>query len=251
MYAPWAITGFDVTTTHKLRIPLLTVNDHFAPLSAFRGSREKSEFLRDYFSVREFDSIEELLVVPFQRDDTIIGLLLVADSRSTYDEQVDFLLSRNDELSSFMYESRELFYTKPSGTVYTPEHAYEETESLIQKARREHNNLLVIKLDIQSLIAHLFSQLDRADSYRLRKDVLSLISSMVRGSGKVIYTTDAHTILLIETKSITQGRLLLHQIYNSLNGFFSLSEPLPSLSSSERVLSKDGDTAKSLLEGFV
>ena len=67
----------------------------------------------------------------------------------------------------------------------------------------------------------------------------------------MIYSSDAHTILLIETKSLTQGRLLLHQIYKSLNGYFSLSEALPALSSNERVLSKDGDTAKSLLEGFI
>lgn len=251
LYAPWAITGFDVTTTHKLRIPLFTVNDHFSPLTAFRGNREKAEFLRDYFSVREFDSIEELLVIPFHRNDSVIGLLLIAEARCSYDDQVDFLLSKLDVLSSFMYESRELFYTKPAGTVYSHDQAYDETEALIEKTRREQNNLLVIKLDIQSIIEHLSSRLDRADSYRLRKDVLSLISSMVRGSGKVIHSTDSHAILLIETKSLTQGRLLLHQIYNRLNGFFSLNEALPALSSSERVLSRDGDTAKSLLEGFI
>jgi len=229
----------------------LTVTEQFAPLTAFRGSSEKLSFIRNHFSVREFGSLEELLIVPFHKDDSIIGLLLVAESKVNYTDQTDFLMSRIDRLSEFMYESRELFYTKPSGTVYSPEEAYEEAEALIDKAHKEENSILAVKLDIASLIDNLESQLDRADGFRLRKDVMGIISSMIQGNGKVIYTSDAHTILLIQTRSLSRGRLLLHQIYQSLNSYFSLSQPLPSLSSSERFISGERESAQGLLDGLI
>lgn len=252
LYAPWTIVGFDMTTKRKLRLPVTLVADHFTPLTTFRGSGERARFLEEHFSVREFDSLEEVLIVPFHHREEIIGILLIGKSRVSCDDQVDFLLGELDSISDFMFESRELFYTKPEGSMYYSDQALEETKSLIEKTRKEGNKLIIIRLEISPIVDHLDTMLEGADPYRLRKDVLSLISSMIGGSGKVIYSTETYCILLLESRSLTRGRLLLHQIYTSLNTHFSLGEySLPELSSTERLFPRDGDSAESLLEGLL
>ncbi|MFP4268028.1 MAG: hypothetical protein ACLFQW_08560 [Spirochaetaceae bacterium] len=244
--------GLDPTSTRKLRIPLSTVDEHFSPLRTFKGSIKEADFLRNHFSVRQFDALEEILIVPFHHKDTVIGLLIIADTSVSLDEQEEYLLSTIEELSNFMYTSRENFYTKPAGTLYQLEESVEVTKKLIEKAKNENQNLILIKLETKRIVEHLLSCLDKADPYRLRQDILRIISSMAGENGRVIYSHYSHCILLIEAKSLTRGKILLHQIYNSLNSYFALKDaPLPQISSLERQFPRDGDTAEKLLEGLI
>lgn len=252
LFAPWAMIGLDPTSTRKLRIPHSTVHKHFFPLHPFRGSIQEVEFLRDHFSVRQFDALEEILIVPFYHKETVIGLLMIADASVSLNEQEEFLLSTLEELSNFMYKSRESFYTKPSGTLHRSEESLEVTDNLIKKAQKEDKNLILIKLETTRIVEHLLYCLDKADPYRLRQDILRIISSMAGENGRVIYSEYSHCILLIEAKSLTRGKILLHQIYNSLNSYFALEDsPLPQISSVERHYPKDGETAETLLEGLI
>ncbi|MFO7849770.1 MAG: hypothetical protein R6V67_07395 [Spirochaetia bacterium] len=213
---------------------------------------KNADFLRNHFSVREFDSLDNILIVPFHHQDTVIGLLIIAESSVSLDEQEKFLLEEIDSLSDFLFKSRENFYTKPAGTLYRPEQSTEITHDLIEKAKKEDKNLIIIKLETTRIVEHLLSCLDNADPYRLRQDIVRIISSMVGENGRVIFSEYSYCLLLIEAKSITRGKLLLHQIYNSLNSYFALDNtPLPQISSAERHFPKDGATADTLLEGLI
>ena len=228
------------------------VQDNFSPLTVFRGSGEQAFFLREYFSVREFDAIDDMLVLPFHRDDTVIGLMIIVRTSVPFEEQEQFLLSEIDRLSVFMYESRELLSGKTGEAVYADDEAIEKTSKLIEKAKAEGKNIVIIRLEITPLVDHLASRLENAEEFRLRKDVLNLISSMISGSGKIICSAADHCILLIESRSLTHGRLLLHQIHHALENHFSLDDaPLPDLSYTERLYPRDGEKAESLLEGLL
>lgn len=192
------------------------------------------------------------MLVPFHHEEDIIGIMLITESNISKDKQIDYLYSNIDALSDFMYESREMFYTKPSGTQYTRQHAEAHTSQLIKKAEQENKHLILIRIETTPLIQHLNTRLDDADEYRLEKDIISLISSMIRGSGELIFSAQGHCILLVMGKSLTKGKIILHQIYNSLNAYFSLDRsPLPSLTSTERLYPRDGETAELLLKDLI
>ncbi len=130
--------------------------------------------------------------------------------------------------------------------------AVKETDTYIRRAGKENKNLILIRLEIATILQHLFSRVDAAEPFRIRKDVMGLISSMLHGTGKLIYSSHDYCILLIESRSLSHGTLLLHQVHKALGNLFSLDDkPLPELSFQERLFPRDGDSAEELLENFL
>ncbi len=130
--------------------------------------------------------------------------------------------------------------------------AVNETDKYLKKAGKENKNLILIRLEISPILEHLFSRVIGAEPYRIRKDLIGLISSMLHGTGKLIYSSHDYCILIVESRSLSHGTLLLHQVQKALGKLFSLDdEPLPALDYRERLFPRDGKNAEELLEDFL
>lgn len=225
LFVPWASSGFDATTLHRLRIP-----DEDADLIHRRGSSGviwSGEEVRDfapYFSRREASQLEKLLLFPFVDDESIQALLVVTET-PYLERQSEFLrliLAAVGEPAARVVQAQRLRYSDVirHSVVFRIDELPVVTERLNERApRRVH----LVHLDLADIVSQIATGNVYLDAYRVWQDVLRIVASLFATTGIVCDLDRNRLLLCIHGEVQSDVELMVHHIGATI------SELLPEL----------------------
>jgi hypothetical protein len=204
-YSPWSSVGFDRTTEHRMRIPEGRV-------PAEEEVPDPEEF-RPFFSVREFSMLDELYLYPFVRDDAVVALLLVTESpylRSNRPFLSVICAAVSDTVSNLIYENRE---ERMRGARFQAAFSLEELASHLEELKKEdREELQLVLLSANKAVGALVQKGEANDEYRIRQDVMRVVSTMVSGIASIADVGDGRVLLAMYDGGKNDLDLLLHQL---------------------------------------
>ncbi|MEW5814337.1 MAG: hypothetical protein AB1798_02935 [Spirochaetota bacterium] len=256
MFIPLAITGFDKTTHHRLRLPgnLDGLIEEYEDSKVKIYPRDKLTLLRPYFSIREFAILEKALIFPFTHTGKLLSLLLIVESSlpDSDDELSKLFDALSPLVSPNIYASRfDKFNKLASMQMEKSADLHNEVKTMINTAEAAGNEMILLVITIENLISTILAGSQDADGYRVKNDILRILSAMVSGTGKVFTLDNDRLLFLISGKSVHNEKLLLHQIFLALKSFFRKINEMPELLHAVRKYPQDGRDAVTLLNGLL
>lgn len=222
-YLPWATTGFDETTTHRLRVPEGFLRS-LPPIGQGRPvslTRQEAVPLGPYFSMREFGLIERLLLIPFPLGEEVVALLAVARAEAldlAARESYPLLTQSALRAAPLIRRSRSM---TGSGAPAPRGEPANRIHQILASALSAERHVLFVRLELADLLSALPSG-DRAiDPYRLRKDMVRVLASMVAGGGELIPLASSTLLLSLTGRTPHDERLVLHQVCALIGTLFA------------------------------
>ena len=204
-FSPWSSIGFDRTTEHRMRIPESRV-------PAQEEVPDPEEF-RPYFSVREFSMLDEMYLYPFLRDDAVVALLLVTESpylRSNRPFLSVICAAVSDTVSELIYKNRE---ERMRGARFQAAFSLEELASHLEDLDPgDREKLQLMLLSANKAVGALVQKGEANDEYRIRQDVMRVVSAMVSGIANIADVGEGRILLAMYDGGKNDLDLLLHQL---------------------------------------
>ncbi|MFP4431285.1 MAG: hypothetical protein ACLFPV_08555 [Spirochaetaceae bacterium] len=204
-FSPWSSIGFDRTTEHRMRIPESRV-------PAREEVPDLVEF-RPYFSVREFSMLDEMYLYPFLRDNAPVALLLVTDSpylRSNRPFLSVICAAVSDTVSELIYKNRE---ERMRGARFQAAFSLEELASHLEELDPgDRGKLQLVLLSANKAVGALVQEGEANDEYRIRQDVMRVVSAMVSGIASIADVGEGRILLALHDGGKNDLDLLLHQL---------------------------------------
>ncbi|MGA2641850.1 MAG: hypothetical protein ABSG21_13225, partial [Spirochaetia bacterium] len=180
VYAPWAVRGYDQTTLHRMRIQL-GANEAWnalgngLPLSLV-GAPSLAAF-QQYFSTREFASVNRLVLVPFISEDKLVAVFLLTeiDSPFSSDDELSACLARAAEAGApRVYEARaaQLAASGPTGARPEPVTIRDEPASFLSALGTSSKTMLLLSLSLEDYAGSVLAAHEHLDPFRLHEDLL-------------------------------------------------------------------------------
>ncbi len=257
IYLPWASTGLDPTTMHRLRLTdkelrslVISDNGNYRLVTG-----KQLDIFKPYFSIREFSILERVLLLPISYNHKPIAFLLMTDSllfEYGENEISEFFKKVHEPIRSLIVASRqEKLERLQYNLYYSKANVLEELSKMVQYAYTAQKHLLTISLPLDSIINHILETISDAEPYRVKEDVIKILASMIPGNGKVFPAKENNVILALSQKTTPNPKLLIHQMIFALKGFFHLLEGLPDVDYQVRIYPQDGDNVNDLLTGLL
>jgi hypothetical protein len=229
VYAPWAVRGYDQTTLRRMRIPL-GANDAWNALAngqplLLAGAPSLSPF-QQYFSAREFSSVNRLVLVPFIAEDKLIAVLLLTDIDSPFanDEELSTCLARAAEAGSpRVHEARAAHIASAGLSGARPEirAVKDEPGQFLSSLGTSSTAVFLLSLSLEDYAKSVLSAHEHLDPFRLHEDLLYFLGSFLSDVGRIISVRQARfTIALPEFDPLGLD-LFSHQLSMFLQGLFS------------------------------
>ncbi len=255
-FAPWSISNFDQTTSHRLRIPVNFLEQHKSFLKGpINISDENLLILQPFFSTREFSILERLYICPFYNGDDIFAILLFSEMESMKGENnhiLDMMIKISDYIVPKLLSSREMKIKDLSRTLSIPkENILNESDLFIKSLQQKDLNGIYIKLNFMNLINQITVSTPLSDPFRIRQDIQRILSSMVSGTGKAFYSGSNTFLIIISAGSVRNEKLLIHQIRMAMRNFFMDLDGLPDPDCIIRRYPDDGESSKEILDGLL
>ena len=228
VFAPWAGTGFDETTMHRLRIPLgfnqflnRTANGEIITLHA---EGELAEFAR-FFSAREFAGLSGLTFAPLIHEGKLAALLLITQTETGAGLQspAAALLAEACLLAApLIHNAREqkLERMAAAGAPEPPESVQVTIRALEAECRRTGMPLLMVRLSLAHAVELILQKNSFVDDFRLQEDLARIIASLLADIGRVFRLGPARLLLAVTRMPDPDPGLLLSHLTLSLKGFF-------------------------------
>ena len=260
VYFPWAITGYDETTNHRLRIPyellqsILTTEEEPVFILSTLDNDTNQEKIKKYFSLREFSILERLLFLPLEINDEVFGLLIAtsAKSFSSEDELLNLLKENQEKISNIIYQSRadHLFSTSVS-SLKEKDEAITTVSHLIATLPHTSTGLVLFVFDLNKIIKQILKNNEDADSLRIREDVLRILTPMISENGSIVTLDTLQLLIVIPKSRLRRNDLFAHQIASAIKGYFSLPNSAPNPISHIKAFPDDGTNAEELLSDIL
>ncbi len=181
---------------------------------------ELSEF-RPFFSVREFSMLDEMYLHPFVRDDTAVALLLIADSpylRKNRPYLSIICAAVSDPVSELIYENREeRMRSARYQATFSPDELASHLDDLDEVSRKR---LQLALLSANKAVGVLVQEGESSDEYRIRQDVMRVVSAIVSGIASIADVGDGRIILALYDGGKNDLDLLLHQLSYQVGELF-------------------------------
>jgi hypothetical protein len=233
-FAPWAVHGFDETTNHRLRIPL-GANDTMNRLASGKvrllSGPEQLQPFQQFFSLREFSTLSNLLLVPFIYESKFMGLLLSAQSGQTNLEPFETLA---DRAAGYLYSARERHLEGAKrGTPQQPQSLREAVRAALQPCLEKGFSPLLIRINTRTLIESVQKRNPYIDLFRLNQDISRVVLSLFQSLGSVFQVDRERMLILVTNKAnpLQEGdcELLLYHLKATLGRL------LPELAGQEQI----------------
>jgi hypothetical protein len=217
--APWSLTGYDRTTSFRLRIPSSQIYDVFHRSRSSVMVLEKNS-LSNYgfrFSSREQGLMETLLVHCIFYQDRLLGALIISDSPVLFWDPslIRLFFTVIDELTApLLYAFRGERQEKIRPTLLTEAELFRE-----YLTEKKAPQLYLLRLETKPLL-QLFTQANPdIDPFRTLRDIGSFLSNMLDGAP--VYILPEQNKLFFSMESVGfDGELLVHQIETAFKQFF-------------------------------
>jgi hypothetical protein len=187
LFVPWASTGIDTTTLHRLRIPDEDVDAIQARgLSGIIWKDDEVRSFAPYFSRREASRLDKILLFPFVSAGTVQALLILLET-PYLDQQSEFLrliLAAVGEPAALAIQKQRYRYLEVirHAVVFKGSEWPLVAERLTERAPRGIHLLLLRLADVVSQVA---TANEHLDPYRVWQDVLRIVASLFASTGTV------------------------------------------------------------------
>jgi len=256
-FYPWAHTGYDKTTSHRLRIPGEIVRKYPELLEGdpVLMGKEELNILKPFFSIREFDLISASWICPFVFNGEVIALFMINESPLCTEKSnlIEVFKQIAFKVSPILHSSREEKFDGLDQEEPLPEkeEIYEEVSKMIEAASSSNKKILLIVFSVDSMIEEILREAPDADPFRIWRDIVRIISNMTPDNGKLLVIDKNNLLLMIAGKSVLNEKLLLHQINTAMKDYFHLKGTLPVVQPAVRMYPDDGEDSTELLEGII
>ncbi len=229
-YIPVASVGFDVTSRRRMHIPLQLLDQNHRLLDGcyMHVGRDGLTFLEQFFSIREYGMLEEIVFVPFNHEGTPFAVLLIAyhiEHTRSIEREADLAQQIAQSLSKDLYEARvRKMHNLP---VHEEDEADTGIADLVSRADRDQMRLLTAIFSLAGLIESIVPDHEFADTYLFRTDLLRIFKSFISSNGCLVSLGDDTFVLCILTRSVSDEHFILYHIGLSLQRFYSRSLDFP------------------------
>ena len=227
VYAPWASTGYDQTTLHRMRIAL-GANESFKTLAigspVLVGDPAGLAEYEQYFSAREFSSLSRILLTPFLTAERLIGVLLVTALKSPFAEDAQLLQCLKeiaDTGSPRVQKAREKKLRRadsPGARFGGP--LEEEVGRYISSFGSAGTRILFLALSLEEFSRKIIAAHGHLDPFRLHEDLHYFLDAFVADLGLAIPIRQGLFCVALEGFDATDLDLFLHQLSSFLSGLF-------------------------------
>ncbi len=257
-FAPWVAEGFDETTMRRLRFPSSFIDNHTELFSeaSFATDGGVSAF-SPFFSFREYAVLNSIVIIPFLRNGRIISFLFIVDSPvlSEMSEHVSsrFFSRASQKIAEILSRMREERLSILNAVDEEPEtkNVFDAVDKLIALSSFRNKRMSLIVFDVASFTELISRGKPGADAFRLMRDVLGILRSIVSGMGDAFMLDDRRALVVYGSRSLKTDELLLHRMQETLKYFFRLDEQLPNDVFLIRRYPEDGSSSGSLLAGVM
>ena len=197
LFVPWASTGIDMTTLHRLRIPDEDVEAIQArgPSGIIWENDEVRSFA-PYFSRREASQLERILLFPFVSTGAVQAVLLLLETPylDQHSEYLRLILAAVGEPAAKVVQKQRLRYSDVirHAVVFRANELPLVAERLTERAPREVHLILLRLADVVSQVA---TANEHLDPYRVWQDILRIVASLFASTG-IVCDLDQNRLLI-------------------------------------------------------
>jgi hypothetical protein len=227
VYAPWASTGYDTTSLHRLRIPR-GATEGFTSVASGRAiiikGMEQIAHYEKYFSNREHAFIERIILAPVISDETLIAVLLITAASPPLPSE-NSLLSSLERIAGaaapVIQKSREEKLkrgTVSAEMIRAP--SKEELTRLLSSPSWSKKSILFISLTLADYEKQFLSMVPDMDPFRLDEDMRHFLRSFTADLGCAIPLGSAKYLVGLQDIEKKDLDIFLHQLTVYLNTIF-------------------------------
>jgi len=248
-FVPWAETGFDRTTSRRIRIPeiLLDGIKENESYNFIELKNSEIDILKDYFSFREYSVTESVTIIPLIADDQIIAILLICSGdilNLSSEAKLTIFNNLSDSAAPLLFSKRE--------SVFSKFELITDNEVNIDKAvgkfinNQKNSSFLLLSISLEEFIRFMRNKDSNAIAFRLKQDILRLVKTLIAENGEVINGTKDSLIILLKASRIAEAEMFVHQIGLSLSYFYKISTSDFKPDFHVKKYPEDGNTAEEL-----
>jgi hypothetical protein len=187
LFVPWASTGLDATTLHRLRLPdedVETVVSRGASGVMWNG--DDVQHLKPYFSRREASQLERVLLFALVVDGKAQAVLLISDT-AYFEHHTDFLrliLAAIGEPAARVVQTQRLRYSDiiRHSVVFKIDELPVVMEKLRERAPRAVG---LVHLQLTDIVAQIVTANRHIDPYRVWQDLVRIVASLFASTATV------------------------------------------------------------------
>lgn len=250
-YVPWAVQGFDQTTSRRIRIPetLLTTLNNRDRYTFVELKDAEIDLLKDFFSFREYSVTKSVLIAPIKSEELIIGLLFISEGAfllRDYNLKKE-ILNQLSESAGLLLESRRQNIVSKLENL--PDGRDDIKDILYRNITKDRDKpFLLLTVSVDELISLIHSRDKGAIDFRIMQDIHRLVKTLIGDRGEVAAKDSKSFFVCLDSSRNEEAELFIHQIGLSLGYFFKVDsssfKPLWDLVA----YPADGATAEDLLK---
>ena len=253
LFVPWAETGFDRTTSRRIRLPQTLINSmlNWNDYDILELRESDIGVMSEFFSFREFSVTDSILLAPILAEKKLIAIIFISEGE-ILNQSRDFKLRLFQDLSN---ETGPLLISKRDNIVNKLEDVSQKDlvkEDIVSNFidKNAEKNFLIIKVDVQKVIEHLLQNDSSAISFRIKQDILRLIKTLIADKGEVVNNNSNSLIILLNGNRVEEAELLIHQIGLSINYFYKINSQNFKLDHLIKIYPEDGKNVEQLLSSI-
>ena len=187
---------------------------------------ENLKHLRTFFSIREYDQLDKLLLVYFIYENTISALLIIASSglfSAGSIEIPDYLEQVSRNCGEIIYQIREKKFQKYISDQETI--SFGSSEDLIDRSMKivhKGKSILLFLISVKDVINSIHSNNNEIESIRIRQDLYQILSAMISDSGFLTLLNVSTLAVLFSGSSHHDENLIFHQISLSMSDIYEI-----------------------------
>ncbi|NOY08069.1 MAG: hypothetical protein GXP33_04425 [Spirochaetes bacterium] len=258
VFAPWASSGYDTTTMHRLRIPLgfsESFNETAEGKTVVITEEQKLKEYKSFFSNREFNLISRLIIAPLISKNKLVSILLITEAAEEIDnEPLDIIISNiSSQLTQKIYNARE---KKMQLLKKIEPEELESLENTIDKhityALEKEFSFVLVLLKLSDFIKSVASGTSSLiDPFRLSEDITKILQSLFYNMGNIFEVEPGVYIISLFKIKNPDMDLIFDQAAYTIKHFFNSidreSTAVPDIQYSYKMYPQNGKSSKELL----
>ncbi len=258
VFAPWASSGYDTTTMHRLRIPLgfsESFNETAEGKTVVVTEEQQLEEYKPFFSNREFNLISRLIIAPLLFKNKLVSILLITEAaEETDNEPLNVIISNiSSQLTQKIYNARE---KKMQLLKKIEPEELESLENTIDKhityALEKGNSFVLVLLKLSDFIKSIASGTSSLiDPFRLSEDITKILQSLFYNIGNIFEIESGVFIISLFKIKNPDMELIFNQTTYTIKQFFNSIDreatAVPGIQYSYKMYTQNGNNSKELL----
>ncbi|MBN2658800.1 MAG: hypothetical protein JXR86_17230 [Spirochaetales bacterium] len=225
VYTPWAVEGFDQTTSRRIRIPDSFLSIQNMDLQSHIDlESDEIDQLKEFFSFREYSVTTRVCIAPMKDGNTVIALLFISASGLFYQDRKfisKILQATSDKMGPLLKEKRDTIFSKLE--VLSKENN-DISKRIIKMIDSESSPFSIISLHLQTIIKQIMNRDKNFVEFRIIEDIVRLVKTLLGDRGDVFIRDSRSIHIVLMSSRNEEAELFIHQIGLSLSFFYKLDE---------------------------